>query len=242
MKFKIFFFLLMHSLLSNGQVSCLGAGGGGTGPGGTISFSVGQLVYKTHENNHYLQEGVQQASEVTNLPIELLYFRAEVEEQEKVLLSWKTLSEYNNDFFTIERSHHGIIWEKLFDIQGAGTTSEPKEYQRRDENPYNGFSYYRLKQTDYDKQSSFSDWRVVEISRPVRMSIYPNPTTSEVFLEIPNYPVSFQIYDIYGKLIIEGVHQDEKSQLDISDLASGQYLIKIYTSETKIDTYQLIKQ
>lgn len=49
------------------------------------------------------------------LPVELLNFRAN-DTREGVSLTWSTASETNNDYFTIERSENGKIWESIISI------------------------------------------------------------------------------------------------------------------------------
>lgn len=92
----------------------------------------------------------------TQLPIELLYFNA-VPKNRVVSLIWKTASELNNDFFTVQRSQDGFTWEDVLQIDGAGTTTLHNNYSEMDMHPYSGVSYYRLKQTDFDGQFSYSN-------------------------------------------------------------------------------------
>ncbi|MFT6865275.1 MAG: hypothetical protein ACJA08_000092 [Cyclobacteriaceae bacterium] len=65
----------------------------------------------------------------TPLPIELLDFRAIAIDKDQVSLEWETVSEMNNDFFTLERSIDGIQWGTITTIDVAGTTTELRRYQ-----------------------------------------------------------------------------------------------------------------
>ena len=51
-------------------------------------------------------------STAISLPIELLLFNAKKLNETSVKTYWKTASEINNDYFTIERSVNGIDFEK----------------------------------------------------------------------------------------------------------------------------------
>ena len=65
---KIFFYLfLMLSIQKGyGQSSILSSGGNASGPGGTVSFSIGQVVYTTASGTGgSLQQGVQQAFDIS---------------------------------------------------------------------------------------------------------------------------------------------------------------------------------
>lgn len=73
-----------------------------------------------------------------------------------VSLNWATASEVNNDYFTIERSKDGQNFEALLTKRGAGNSTVRRDYEANDPNPFQGYSYYRLKQTDYDGRFTYS--------------------------------------------------------------------------------------
>lgn len=92
---------------------------------------------------------------VSPLPIELLYFSAELMDTD-VLLSWKTASEKNNDFFTVEKTLDGENYEVIGILDGAGNSISPRTYDLYDFNIQQVINYYRLIQTDYDGNSTYS--------------------------------------------------------------------------------------
>jgi hypothetical protein len=51
----------------------------------------------------------------------------------------------------------GFNWENVVQVSGAGTTNQTTNYSDADTRPYNGLSYYRLKQNDLDGEFSYSD-------------------------------------------------------------------------------------
>jgi hypothetical protein len=73
-----------------------------------------------------------------------------------VKLDWATASELHNDYFTVERSMDGLNWENIIQIAGAGTSTNRNDYSEVDTRPIEGLSYYRLKQTDFDGQFTYS--------------------------------------------------------------------------------------
>lgn len=114
---------------------------------------------------------------LNRLPIVLLSFEAEASES-SVLLEWVTASEENNDFFTIERSLDGDKFESLLIQPGAGSSNGQLKYQAKDGNPIIGTAFYRLKQTDFNGQFSYSEIKSVVFKRLVlnkQLVIYPNP-------------------------------------------------------------------
>lgn len=110
------------------------------------------------------------------LPVELAAFSAHVV-QNQVELYWRTSSETNNDYFTVERSLSGERFDELGKVKGKGTTSGVNEYHFSDPNPVNGILYYRLKQTDYDGTSTYS--QIISVSfdglRLPVIAVFPNP-------------------------------------------------------------------
>ena len=89
------------------------------------------------------------------LPITLISFDGELMGSDfdlKTKLNWEVASQLNNDYFIVEHSIDGYVWEEVDIIMGDGTTSKFMTYESIHENPINGYNYYRLTQVDYDGQ------------------------------------------------------------------------------------------
>lgn len=110
----------------------------------------------------------------TPLPITLIDFNAQVERSD-VKLDWSTATETNNDYFTIEKSLDGANWSVVTTVKGAVNSTSRKNYETVDNNPVNGTSYYRLKQTDIDGKFTYSDVKSVKFSGSTAVSIFPVP-------------------------------------------------------------------
>jgi len=124
------------------------------------------------------------SNNISPLPVELVFFDANMHRNGHVKLNWSTSSEINNDFFSLEKSKDGIEFFSFATVQGAGTTSQPKDYEYFDENPFKGITYYRLKQTDFDGRYSYSDPVAVQNTNPGKSAtlIYPNPANDYFYL------------------------------------------------------------
>ena len=92
--------------------------------------------------------------EATPLPITLVDFDAVEDSDGAASITWVTQSEKINDYFTLERSGTGDVFEPLVKLDGAGTSTEIRHYKFIDHAPLNGVSYYRLSQTDFDGQTT----------------------------------------------------------------------------------------
>ena len=164
---------------------------------------------------------------VVVLPIELSSFSAS-EDNGKVRLDWSTSTEVNNDYFTVQRSKNGIVWEDLLETEGAGNSQEPSDYIEYDRKPLNGIAYYRLKQTDFDGNTSFSIVESVDID--VDYSISPNPTHGEIAIAIEDDEVSvwsIEIYSVLGeKIYQEAGTGSNEMKVELPNM-SGMYAIRI---------------
>ncbi len=161
--------------------------------------------------------------------VELLSFDGNFDDG-SIHLKWNTLSEIDNDFFTVEKSTDGLNWDFVEQIDGAGLSNTLNNYTSADDNPYNGICYYRLKQTNTEGISTalkiFSinanDW----LSN--KTSAFPNPTTDA--LRITGSFIGkndWGVFDRYGRNVLNQVRVLETSKdfivLDLSSLASDDY-------------------
>jgi hypothetical protein len=175
----------------------------------------------------------------TPLPIELISFKGEVEE-DAVKLNWETASELNNDFFTVERSTGGEVFSSIGKINGAGTTNQGRTYSLIDHNPIYGTDYYRLKQTDFDGTFTYS--KIIPITFegstvPV-MDVYPNPSAGDQFnikisglKDFESVPVV--LYDQMGReymnfllIVDKSSGTASKTFTPLQQLTQGVYVLK----------------
>ena len=161
------------------------------------------------------------------LPITLLSFEVKATKDNYVSISWTTIKEENNDYFTIERSVDGVNWFFVQDVDGSGTTSQKITYSVTDKNPLNGVSYYRLKQTDFDGKFEYFKIVPVEINyeavKSFECNIYPSPAR----VENMNMLISSKELGWYDLKITNGVgnilystqinHQEESEFIDLSN-------------------------
>jgi hypothetical protein len=90
------------------------------------------------------------------LPISLLSFTGQNVGIRANKISWITASEWNNESFTLERTLDGMHFEEIGQLSGAGTSMQALDYFVIDADYPSDINYYRLKQTDYDGQFTYS--------------------------------------------------------------------------------------
>lgn len=175
----------------------------------------------------------------TILPIELTSFKAE-KYKEEVKILWETLTETNNEYFSIEHSTDGERFESIGMMDGSGDSFEPQNYSLTHKNPQAGLNYYRLKQVDFDDQFSYSNIEVVNFDSEIRtIGFNPNPFTSEVTIKLEksfSENTNYTIHDMMGKLVYEGLIEKDilSKTLNLSKLQSGVFILRIGNGENTI--------
>ncbi|MEL7426186.1 MAG: T9SS type A sorting domain-containing protein [Bacteroidota bacterium] len=171
------------------------------------------------------------------LPIELLDFQATAQDNYTTLLTWQTITEQNNEYFTLERSVDGKAFIALQKMPGAGFSNGELHYQTIDPNPQIGINYYRLRQTDFDGSSSLSEIQLAVFNaKDLReLSIYPNPAREQVQVTIPVVfkTGTLDIFDTNGRLIRTQPLTSGASQITVSvrDIQAGTYLLRFTLDE-----------
>jgi hypothetical protein len=163
------------------------------------------------------------------LPIELISFTAQAVKAE-VKLKWSTATELNNHFFTIQRSQNAEAWEDIIEVKGAGNSIERIDYETTDGMPYNGVSYYRLKQTDFDKQFSYSEVRRIEVTETIQLKVFPNPSTGNfrIVTGFKILPEDVKFSNLLGQRISINIQEGDSSLLaESSSLAPGIYILQV---------------
>ena len=71
----------------------------------------------------------------TPLPIQLLAFNATLNKNKTVDLNWTTVSEVDNNYFSVEKSSDAINWDDVSTLNGAGNSNIEINYHTVDETP-----------------------------------------------------------------------------------------------------------
>ena len=224
------------------------AAGGGVISGAT---SLGGNIYEFAavpagntgiRNNRRFTLGTINTSQ-TPLPIKLISLDATPSDHQTVLLDWKTASETNNNFFTVERSKDGMLWEEVIQMDGAGNSSEILDYSATDQNAYEGTSYYRLKQTDFNGQFTYSQTKSVILNVVYeQIKVYPNPTLGHLTIEGTRSELEdLYVYNAIGLNVSNLVtiinRKESDIVIDLSELPVGMYTIKTTTNTNRVYKY-----
>ena len=175
------------------------------------------------------------------LPVELLYFEVLVS-GETVHASWATATEINNDFFSLERSTNGEDWEVLFEVSGAGNSTNIQHYEIQDYEPLIGLAYYRLKQTDFDGNFEYFEIKTVNFkSIEEAWRIYPNPTKDVLNLQLDRNEaiVYVSLYDLNAKELIATQMTGRQLQLNLP-FEAGVYFLELRNDVQVLERRKII--
>ncbi len=155
-----------------------------------------------------------------------------------IKVEWSVENEINVKQYEVEKSLSGsqfstIAMKKAIANNGASAT-----YIITDENPVNGYNYYRIRSIDLDGRTQYSQVVkvLVEKEKEAGIAIYPNPISNGVInLQLTNQPAGeygIKLYNKLGQVILskkvqrsEG-NSTEKINWDFN-LAHGMYHLEV---------------
>lgn len=85
-----------------------------------------------------------------------------------------------------------------------------------------------------------------EIVPHISISIFPNPTANNLTLQISNYNnerLSYQLFDMQGRVLIDGRVTAQQMQIDMNNLPPATYFMNILNQENKqVQSFKIIKK
>ena len=178
----------------------------------------------------------------TPLPVELMSFYG-VDLGGRNELTWMTGSEFNSSYFDVERSYDAVNYTKIGTVEGAGTTLEESTYRFIDYEVGEEYTYYRLKQYDFDGQYKSSNVVVIAQDKNSQFRIvnaFPNPTNNifNVHLLLPESDnVQLVVTDMNGRQLVSMDSKFEKGvneiEIPVVDFEDGLYMVTVINERTK---------
>ncbi len=173
------------------------------------------------------------------LPVDLISFKG-IKNDRQINLIWKTASEVNNEGFEIQKSNDGVVWNVFKFVEGRGNSSVLNTYTSTDRVPTQGSNYYRLKQMDFDGRFEYSKTVVVDFnSRLQELSLFPNPAKSQ--LTLVNGEGKATIFNTLGQPIKRLSVNDSQTDIQLTDLLSGQYYLQVVREDGTIVNKSFLK-
>ncbi|MEN9999599.1 MAG: hypothetical protein RI922_2589 [Bacteroidota bacterium] len=184
------------------------------------------------------------------LPIELISFQANCNDDNSVSITWSTATEFNCASYIIEKSRDGLNWNVLATVPGSGNSTSLLSYTYLDENAESGTNYYRLIQFDMDGAShtfNIDSSNCNESNSGNPIVIYPNPSLNEFYIDFYSTTLNkesfISIVDAKGaQVLFKRILIETGSNvvhLENLNLARGIYFVQITdgTNATEIVKY-----
>lgn len=179
----------------------------------------------------------------TLLPAELLHISASPN-VDHIEVDWTVGSEFNLDYYELQRSENGIDFETIALIDAVGTTQQQQNYAYADYGvSRNKNYYYRYQSVDNDFYTEFSPVVTAILSGSDKftesMLLYPNPTNGNVYVDINlelNSEISMVVLNNAGQYVdtkqFSGNMGNNVFTLDAASWATGVYVIQLTEERT----------
>lgn len=160
-------------------------------------------------------------------------------------LSWTTINETNNHHFEIEKSNHGIVFTGIGSILASTSAQSQHNYGYRDNAPFAGNNFYRLKQVDKDGKYYYSK-TIIVIARDEKNEfvISPNPVKGRCSLHLPLSATGYSITisNAKGATILKASSKVNERSMDINlqGFTPGLYTVRIIELATGLSTIKKI--
>lgn len=201
-----------------------------------IEFTVGEFVSITVGNSsNMVTQGILQPFESGSnlLPVTGLEFQAKRLNAQQVQLDWKTVQEYNNNGFYIERrKEHEHEFTSLGFINSKATSGHsdlPLYYRQMDANDYAGTTFYRVKQEDMNERCSWSVIKIVPgtAGNSVVLKVWPIPAREYFSVAVSGVEKDWLVIcDLSGRIVKQQPVKEHETVL-ITGFPAGTYIIRL---------------
>lgn len=166
------------------------------------------------------------------LPINLAFFKGHCEGTEQVF-NWSTYSERDNDYFTVESTEDGISFQVLGTVKAAGNSNIMLDYEFY--TPAQKMTYFRLRQTDYDGKSTYSELFYLDCGAESKVQVYPNPNSGSFYVGNVAKGNLIRIYNELGQLVTE-FNADQQ----VGNLSRGIYFVETVNDQAERSVQKVV--
>jgi len=172
---------------------------------------------------------------------------AAIQSSRNVELQWVTNSGWKNEYFEIERSVDGESFEVLASVENEDLTDDMAYYERNDNQPLLGTSYYRIKQIYTDGSFDYTAVKKIDFNIDLEgISIFPNPAQEELFISVKpliGKAGTLTLANQYGQVVrvlnLEKIESDIL-KINTSDVSNGLYYLNVATKDQKAFTKKVM--
>lgn len=158
----------------------------------------------------------------------------------KVKLTWKPSQQQGSFLYILERSSDNRNWNTI--AKGSDLSFSVNKISYIDADPLNGRNFYRIKIIGTGNHITYSVVRTVEFNKANKISVWPNPVTSELFIRNGNENAVVTVFNQAGSKIRAFRIGNGINNINVKNLPSGKYFMVVRTTEGVSSTYKLIKK
>lgn len=194
-----------------------------------------------------MYEWLFQFSRVGNsvLPVRFGTFNARCADN-KIQLTWKTLTEQNTKHFVVEKSINGSVWNAVATINAIGQSNSEQSYSYSDAST--GNSLYRIVAYDHDGKKTTSAVLRNSCGSKENFAVYPNPVRDQTTISLSlsqQAKVRILVHDYKGALVYQtesvvpaGINQ---IPVNMNALPKGSYTLSAQWNDQRTSV-KLIKE
>ena len=186
------------------------------------------------------------------LPVEFLQFVGKRSDG-KIQLHWTTLSETNNDYFSVERCIDNVSFEVRGNVDGNNNSNILRNYYFSDSDNEAPVYYYRLRQLDFNGDAHVSPVIALPLKKKDEpyFRLIPNPIEHHeqlrlLYDNLTGGHSQIIIEDITGRIIFRDslflIDYDQLKLMDINSLIEpGCYLVTLITPFKKFTERLIVR-
>jgi len=203
----------------------------------------------TRANNadYYQELNVQEVErQFYVLPLKLASFKVRALPNRSSRLDWEFESETTLAYSEVEHSADGRDFGLIGTTPADNSTDRTSpEYTYQHMKPQAGMNYYRIRMVDINGVVEYSPVRALNFDDlGADFAVFPNPTAGPLTLVSRNLDtytdgVQYQIMDNTGKVVRFDRVVDDNLTLDVSDLASGPYYLRVLNGQKQVAKFQV---
>lgn len=131
---------------------------------------------------------------------------------------------------------------RIIDITGINYFSSVKINPSNNNSPRAAARYYVVPRSSFDFLVNDSFVGLGAENEMSAVKVYPNPTNGMVTVELNENATNINVYDIYGKLVNAQNATMGVNTINLSNVATGVYFLRIFNENTLVGTSKIVRQ
>jgi endoglucanase len=173
----------------------------------------------------------------TPLAVEFTDFRVECN-GDRAELIWDITHSDTDAEIQIQTSQDAITWQQAARKQVRAGEAGSFRWTDTESAPY-----YRLKTTETNGKTTYSEIQSAPCTPKPQLALYPNPARSEVYLEgVADCQIT--VLDMTGRVVLSSldaeVNQSDKLRLETSNLPQGAYAVRVQRANGGVEMRSLV--